>query len=117
MTTTIETINGEAWRITRDAAGRETAREMHNPAADAVVVVEVTMRQARRALHAAGHLAAVDAAIDALTEPARSVARIDWDYSNSVRRDNATMAALAAALGLSGAQVDALFAAARAIEP
>lgn len=117
MITTIETIDGEAWRITRDAADRETARELHNPAPDAALVIEVTMRQARRALHAAGHLAAIDAAIDALAEPARSVARIDWDYSNSVRRDNATMAALATALGLSEAQVDALFAAAKAIEP
>ena len=75
-------------------------------------MAEVTPRQARLALAAAGKLAAVDAAIDALSEPARAQARITWDYSTMVHRDNPVLPALAAALGMTDAEVDALLAAA-----
>lgn len=85
------------------------------PAAPASIPGEVTMRQARRALLAAGLLDDVETAIDAMSEPNRTAARIDWDYSSSVRRDNATLAALAAALGLTAEQLDALFVAAAGI--
>jgi len=78
-------------------------------------VAEVTPRQARLALAAAGKLAAVDAAIGALSEPARTQARITWDYSTMVQRDNPVLLALAAALGMTDAEVDALFAAAAAL--
>ena len=86
------------------------------PSPSVVPPSEVTMRQARRALLAAGLLDDVEAAINAMSEPARTAARIDWDYSSTVKRDNATLAALAAALGLSGAQLDELFVAAAGIE-
>ncbi len=72
----------------------------------------VTMRQARLALFAVGLLTAVDTAIDALDEPARTAARIEWDYSNELQRTNPLVATLGPALGLSEAQVDALFIAA-----
>ena len=75
----------------------------------ALVPRAVTMRQARLALHAAGQLAAVEAAINALSEPARTAARIEWDYSGEVQRHHGLVAALAPALGLSDEQVDALF--------
>lgn len=76
-----------------------------------VVVVPgiVTMRQARLALLEAGQLAAVEAAINALPEPQRSAARIEWDYSSEVHRDRAFVQALGAALGLDAAALDALF--------
>ena len=67
------------------------------------------MRQARIALLHAGKLAAVDAAIDALPEPQRSVARIEWDYSSAVRRHQPLVQALGPALGLSEAAIDQLF--------
>lgn len=73
---------------------------------------EVTMRQARRALHAAGLYTSVDAAIAALPEPQRTAAAIDWEFSNTVQRSNPTFSSLATALGLSSAQLDALFVAA-----
>ena len=79
------------------------------PAPVVVVPEAVTMRQARRALLAAGLLAAVEAAIDALAEPERSAARIEWEYSSEVQRHNGFVAQLAPALGLSDAQLDALF--------
>lgn len=73
---------------------------------------EVTMRQARLALHALGKLELVDAAIDALPEPPRVAARITWDHSQTVQRSNPMLALLAPALGLSDADLDAIFEAA-----
>jgi hypothetical protein len=76
---------------------------------------EVTMRQARLALFAAGKLSSVDAAIDAMPEPNKTLARIEWEYSNAVQRNNAFVAALGPALGMTDEQVDALFIAASAL--
>ncbi len=76
------------------------------------VPAEVTMRQARLALLAAGKLAAVDAAINALPDPPKTAALIEWEYSNSVRRDSQFVALLGPALGLDAAALDALFVAA-----
>ncbi len=67
------------------------------------------MRQARLALLGAGKLAAVESAIAALSEPAKTAAQIEWEYSNEVQRHNGFVAALGPALGLTDAQVDALF--------
>lgn len=69
----------------------------------------VTMRQARLALLGAGKLALVDTAIDALDEPARTAARIEWEYSSTVLRRGPLVAMLGQAIGLNEAMVDALF--------
>ena len=76
------------------------------------VPAEVTMRQARLALHAAGKLAAVNAAIAALPDPPKTAALIEWEYSSTVRRDSQLVALLGPALGLDTAGLDALFIAA-----
>ena len=76
------------------------------------VPAEVTMRQARLALHASGMLAAVNAAINALPDPPKTAALIEWEYSNSVRRDSRFVGLLGPALGLDAAGLDALFVAA-----
>ncbi|EJO91368.1 hypothetical protein A471_23078 [Ectopseudomonas mendocina DLHK] len=76
----------------------------------------VTMRQARLALHAAGLLDQVDPAIDQLPEPARTAARIEWEYSQVVRRDKPFVMAIGGALGLGAAQIDDLFITAAGIE-
>ena len=76
------------------------------------VPAEVTMRQARLALHAAGKLAAVNAAIAALPDPPKTAALIEWEYSSTVRRDSQFVALLGPALGLDAAGLDALFIAA-----
>ncbi len=84
--------------------------------ADPVAVPgEVTMRQARLALLAAGKLAAVQTAIDAMQEPAKTAAQITWDYSSVVQRHNGLVAQLGPALNLNEAQIDALFIAAAAL--
>ena len=82
------------------------------PAVVVPVPAEVTMRQARLALHAAGKLTAVNAAINALPDPPKTAALIEWEYSNSVRRDSQFVALLGPVLGLDAAGLDALFVAA-----
>ena len=77
-----------------------------------LVPQEVTMRQARLALHAAGKLTAVNAAINALPDPPKAAALIEWEYSSTVRRDSQFVAMLGPALGLDSAALDALFVAA-----
>lgn len=69
----------------------------------------VTMRQARLALLGAGLLANVDTAINSLASPAKEQARIEWDYSSDVQRHRSLVSTLGAALGLTEAQLDALF--------
>lgn len=73
------------------------------------VVVAVTMRQARLALLASGHLAAVDALIASLPSPQREAAVIEWEYASEVRRDSPLVGAIGAARGLDEAAKDALF--------
>ncbi len=80
-----------------------------------VVPPEVTMRQARLALLGAGLLDDVETAIDAMSDPAKTAARIEWDYSNTLRRDHPLVTTLGAGLGLTGGQLDDLFIAASAL--
>lgn len=75
----------------------------------------VTMRQARLALLGAGMLAQVNAAVAAMTGVQGDAARIEWEYSQEVQRGKALVQALGPALGLSAAQLDALFVAAKAL--
>lgn len=69
----------------------------------------VTMRQARLALLRAGLLQSVNNAIEAMTGPQGQAARIEWDYSNEVKRDQPLTIALAQAIGMTPEQMDALF--------
>lgn len=69
----------------------------------------VTMRQARLALHDAGLLTVVESAIDAMPEPPKTTARIEWDYASEVHRASAFVALLSAALELDEQALDNLF--------
>lgn len=73
------------------------------------VPYSVTMRQARLALHAAGLLTQVDAAINALEDPPRTEARIEWDFSSTVERNKPFVSMIGQALGLSDEEMDNLF--------
>lgn len=79
------------------------------PAPPPVVPEQVTMRQARLALLGAGLLASVDTAINSLPSPMQEEARIEWDYSSTVERHRSLVQALGGAMGLTEAQLDALF--------
>ena len=79
------------------------------PGTPSAVPSAVTMRQARLALNAAGKLALVEAAIASLSEPQKTAAQIEWEYSNEVQRSNGLVASLGPALGMTEAELDALF--------
>lgn len=87
----------------------EEADSYLNPPVAVIVPDKVTMRQARLALHAAGLLAGVESALDALPEPLRASARIEWDYSSEVYRNKDLVVMLAGALELADEQIDDLF--------
>ncbi len=86
------------------------------PALAAPVPQSVTMRQARLALLGAGLLDNVDAAMAAIPdETMRRAAQIEWEYAATVDRTSALVSNLSGALGLTDAQLDALFIAAGAL--
>ena len=68
----------------------------------------ITSRQGKRALVAADLYQPALAAINAMAEPSKTLALIDWD-APTWQRDDPTLAAMAGALGLTEAQLDALF--------
>ncbi len=78
------------------------------PSPPTPVPTSVTMRQARLALLAAGLLDSVETAITA----AGVAAKIEWDYATEVQRSSGLVPAMATALGMTEAQIDALFVAA-----
>lgn len=69
----------------------------------------ITSRQGKRALVAADLYQPALTALNAMPEPAKTLALIDWD-APTWQRNDPTLAAMAAALGLTSAQLDALFA-------
>ena len=70
---------------------------------------EITMRQAILALYEAGILDAADAAVLALPDPPLGAAKITWEYSQTVERNNPLVLLLAEKLGMSSSELDALF--------
>ena len=70
-----------------------------------VIPSVITMRQARLALLQAGKLKAVNAAISQAGE----AAQIEWEFATEVHRDWPLVAALQSGLGLTDADLDALF--------
>lgn len=72
-----------------------------------VVPQTVTRFQALAALHLAGHLPAVEAI---MANPATPIlSKLAWENALSFERSSPTLAGLAGALGLTSAQLDALF--------
>jgi hypothetical protein len=83
------------------------ADEMRNRVPQAV-----TMRQARLALLGASLLDTVTAAIAGMSGAQGDAARIEWEFSSEVKRSQPLVQALTPTLGLTDAQLDALFMAA-----
>lgn len=78
------------------------------------IVQSVTPRQMRVALILSGiSMDSIEAIIDGLGEPQRSIVRTTWEYSTEFQRDNPVLNQMAPLLGLSSAQVDDLFILAR----
>lgn len=95
------TIDTERQRLGWDAAAEAWTVE-------AIVPQRVSAMQARLALAAAGRLEAVEAAIAA----AGHEAQLYWAHASHLHRNHPLISALAAAIPLSGAELDALFQAA-----
>ena len=77
--------------------------------------MRVTARQACLALNAAGHMPAIESAIDALPANVRATARIEWERATHIERASQIVVMVASAIGLSESDVDALFEAAAAM--
>lgn len=74
-----------------------------------VIPTTVSMRQARLALFQQGKLSQVQPLIDAMSEPAKTTTQISWDYATTVQRDDDMVVQLSVAMGLTNADLDALF--------
>jgi len=97
----------QAW-ITDTAGQRwdgEALVPYEPPPAAPVVPAAVTARQARLALHAAGLLDQVEAAVAA----AGGATQIEWEYATTIECASPLLAAISGGLGLTAEQVDALF--------
>jgi hypothetical protein len=109
-TTYIGVIDGLHTYEVRDESGAVIGT---NQSADLTPPVpeSVSARQIRLWLVRNGvSLAAVDAAIDAIPDQLqRDSVRVEWDYAPYVERSHPMLVPLAAALGLSEAQVDQAF--------
>ncbi len=79
------------------------------PVSGARVPQSIANWRAKAALELAGLTIAVETAMQALDEPARTVALSAWSNGADLARRGATVLALAAALELTEEQVDALF--------
>jgi len=111
MTTTtyLGVIDGvRTWEV-RDESGVVVG--MNQQAVDDSVPTSASARQIRLWLLRRGiSLAAVDAAIDAIPDQLqRDSVRVEWDYAPYVERSHPMLIPLAAALGLTEAQVDQAF--------
>lgn len=95
----------------------ETGQEETVTVPDPVTPVpaSVTRRQARIVLSRHGYLATVEAALAGMEGQAGEEARIEWADASEFRRDHPLIAAIAAILGLTEQQIDALFIEAAAI--
>lgn len=77
------------------------------------VPAKVTRRQARQALLLAGKLSMVEPAINAIPDVTqRAMIMIEWQDSLEFERTRPTLVALATAIGMTSADIDALFVAA-----
>lgn len=79
------------------------------PPAPTPVPEAVTMRQARIALLQAGKLATVNSTIAAMPGVQGDAARIEWEFSSEVKRNQPLVLALAPVLGMTSGEIDQLF--------
>ena len=101
-------IAGPGWA--HDASGFHPPPSVEDVAD---VPVQIALWQARAVLERRGLLAAANSAV---TLAGDEVLRAVWEYGNVISRSSPGLAALANALGLSGADVDELFREAASLE-
>ncbi len=80
------------------------------PNQPSTTVQAVTPRQMRIALVMSGiSLSTIEALIDNLPEPTKTVTKVTWEYSVEFQRNNPLLNTMAPILGLNKEQVDSLF--------
>lgn len=73
-------------------------------------VPDVTPRQIRQALILSGvSISQIDSALDSFPEPIKSLAKTEWEYSNSFQRTRPLVASVGQMLGWTSQQVDNLW--------
>lgn len=87
----------------------ELAEQQQLRAAAARIPAEVTMRQARLALHHAGLLAIVQQHIAAMTGESATTIQIEWEYASTIKRNSTLVTELASQLQLTPTALDELF--------
>lgn len=98
----------DAWELSGDVVTVNQARALELERATMVC----SRFQARAALHAAGLLASVEAAVAQADE----FTKIAWADAVEFRRNSPTIAGLAGAVGMTDTQIDDLFRAAMQVE-
>lgn len=74
------------------------------------VIRDVTARQIRQALIAYGvSMTSIETALDSLPEPQKSLAHIEWEYSNMFQRNRPLTLQVAMMLGWTSDQLDTLW--------
>lgn len=111
----VATYGGDITQYEALIAEVEAAYVPPPPPGPPPVPFQVTMRQARLALLGSGLLSQVDAAIASLPSPQKEAALIEWEYAAVVQRNSGLVPAMAQALGMTDAQLDALFIAAESL--
>lgn len=114
-------IDGVEWTVPDDMSNsqRQTIAEWE---AEGNIIPEyqppallppgLSARQFRLGLHVNGLLSSVQASIDALGEPERTAAQIEWEYATQIERTHPLVQNLSAQLGLTDEQIDAMWLAA-----
>lgn len=100
---------GRMWSASREEEIAGVAEIIPYSAPPTPVPAVVTMRQARLALLSTGRLTDVETAIAGMTEPDKTAATIEWEYSQTVERDRPFVTALAGLLSLTETDLDDLF--------
>lgn len=81
-----------------------------DPNAGTAPIWDVTPRQIRQALVLNNvTMAQIESALDALPEPTKSLAKIEWEYSTAFVRSNPLVAQVGVALGWTSQQLDNLW--------
>lgn len=93
----------------RDATAEEAYELDARKIAPVPVPQMVTMKQARLALFQEGYLNQIQPVIDGLSDPIKTEALIQWEYSTTVERDNQFCTLLGTEIGLTDTQIDDLF--------
>jgi hypothetical protein len=109
--TTIEEVEIQIAELSEDQKQliRNDFNGVPNEAIEELVPQIVTARQMKKALAITGKLAMIEAYINSMAEPNKTLVGIEFRESNEFQRNNVILNQMAPLLGLNNEQVDELF--------